>query len=118
MASIKTNKDYYSRCNPYCFKKMADGRYLGLNRDYLPIDRTRNDVGGYLEELTYKELLENDHKEKGIVLTIKDIKLLKHSGDKDMFWLYRDECAPWKNKKYEADYDKKIETVPALKWLA
>jgi hypothetical protein len=110
--------DYYFRCAPYCFKKMGDGRYLGLNREYLPIDRSRDDVGGYLDSSAYDNLLENAHKELGIVLNAKEIMLIKHAGDENEFWLYGDGCAPWDSKKYQASYDKKIDLVPKLKWLA
>ena len=114
----KTVKDSYFRCNPYCFKKMNDGRYLGLNRDYLPIDRSRDDVGGHLSDPDYDLLLETAHGELGITLSASDIKLLKHSGDEDMFWLYKDGCAPWDGEKWRAAYDEKRELVPKLKQLA
>lgn len=114
----KLEKDYYERCNPYCFLKMPNGRYLGLNREYLPIDFSRKDVGGYLDGLAYKALLEDSNKQFGIVLTFNDIKLLKCDGDENMFWLYRDENAPWKSKKYMEAYDKKKKMVPLVNWLA
>ena len=114
----KIEKEYYYRCSPYCFKKMADGRYLGLNREYLPIDRSRDDVGGRLDPSAYDKLLEDAHRELGIVLSANDIKLLRYSGDESMFWLYKDGCAPWDGKEYQAAYDKKRELVPKLKWLA
>ncbi|MFA4975792.1 MAG: hypothetical protein WC839_03450 [Candidatus Paceibacterota bacterium] len=114
----KIEKDYYRRCSPYCFIKMPNGRYLGLNRDHLPLDRSRNDVGGWLDDSTYKNLLENANKEIGIVLGINDIKLLKHTGDENKFWLYGDKCAPWDGKKYQIAYDKKIKSVKKVKWLA
>lgn len=112
------DKEYYTRCAPYCFKKMSDGRYLGLNREYLPLDRSRDDVGGYLDPLAYDNLLENSHKEIGVRFSMQDIKLIKYSGDAEMFWLYRDESAPWNGLKYKTSYDKKTQMLPALKWLA
>ena len=114
----KMEKEYYFRCNPYCFKKMSDGRYLGLNREYLPIDRSRNDIGGRLSQSAYDNLLEVSHKELGLILDLNDIKLLKYSGDENIFWLYKDGCAPWDGVKYKTAYDKKKELVPKLKWLA
>jgi len=114
----KIVKDYYYRCNPYCFKKMSDGRYLGLNREYLPIDRSRDDVGGRLNDSDYEALLESANDQLGITLTENDIELLKHSGDEDMFWLYKDGCAPWDGEKYQTSYDKKKQLVPKFKWLA
>ena len=110
-------KDYYYRCNPYCFQKMPDGRYLGLNRQYLPLDYTRYDVGGHLESSAYEKLLEDAHKRIGVKLSTHDIKILKHSGDENKFWLYGDRSAPWTDKKHEATYDKKRDLVPAFKWL-
>lgn len=114
----KSIKDYYYRCNPYCFKKMGDGRYLGLNRDYLPIYRSRDDVGGRLNDSDYGILLESSNFELGITLTSIEINLLKHRGGEDMFWLYKDDCAPWNGEKYQAVYDKKKELVPKLARLA
>ncbi|MDP1706940.1 MAG: hypothetical protein Q8L30_00015 [bacterium] len=114
----KIDKEYYFRCSPYCFKKMPDGHYLALNREYLPVDRSRDDVGGRLDSSAYDNLLGNAHKKIGIVLSKNDIRLLKHSGDDNMFWLYRDECAPWDSEKYKTAYDKKKTLVQKLKWLA
>ena len=113
----KSLKDYYFRCAPYGFKKMSDGRYLGLNRDHLPLDRSRKEVGD-LNQLDYDNFLENAHKEIGISLSIKDIELIKHTGNEDMFWLYEDGSAPWNGTKYQAAYDKKIDKVPAVKWVS
>lgn len=114
----KLTRDFYSRCSSYCFKKMSDGRYLALNRKYLPLDRSRADVGGYLEQEDYDKLLETSHEELGITLTTREISLLKHRGDDNMFFLYDDGCSPWNGKKHENAYDKKIRLVPQVKRLA
>jgi hypothetical protein len=114
----KQLKDYYVRCAPYCFKKMSDGRYLGLNREYLPLDRSREDVGGRIDSFAYDNLLEKAHEEIGVAISAQDIESIKHSGDKNMFWLYKDGSAPWSGNKYQISYDKKIQQLPALRWLA
>ena len=114
----KIEKDYYQRCNPYCFLKMSDGRYLGLNSEYLPVVVSRESVGGRLDDSSYKTLLESSHKQLGIMLSVDDVKLLKCDGDEKIFWLYRDGNAPWKSKKYMEAYDKKKKLVPLVNWLA
>lgn len=113
----KLTKDYYFRSCVYCFKKMPDGRYLPLNRDYLPLDRTRGEVGGRLDDSSYDMLLENAHKEIGVKLSLRDIKLIRCTGNEEKFWLFTDESAPWRGVKHMASYEKKRELLPQLKWL-
>ena len=98
----KSNEDYYRRCSPYCIRHLPeDGTWVALNRAYLPLNRTRTDVGGYLSDEEYKNLLYEP----------SSWRVTPKTNSKEDIFLNKDFSAPWLTQKAEKVYIKKREDL-------
>lgn len=94
---------------PYCLKKMSDGSYVVLNREYKPV--------GFK---TSKHVKYEDYPVSvKFRITKKTASSLSHNGSDgtDMIFLYDDGCVPTRSKANMNAYLEKIEKLAKLKAL-
>lgn len=72
---------------PYCVKKLEDGRYVVLNRDYKPLGfRTKEHVDYAAYPIAFKA--------RGLTKTVAAKISWESSEDLDNIFLYNDGCVP------------------------
>jgi len=99
--------DFRSAYLPYNLKKMQDGRYVVLNREYKPV--------GFM---TSKWIRYDDFPVsatiKGLGPTEAKKLSFNRSPDTDDIYLYNDACNPSIDEDYMADYFEKLELLATL----
>lgn len=93
---------------PYCLKRLENGRYVVLNRNYKPLGFMTGDWVVYEDQPVGVKI-------KG--LTAKTAAKLSHKGseDLDMIMLYQDSNGPHRGSAELASYFKRLETLMNLK---
>ena len=98
---------------PYCLTKLPNGKWVILNREYVPLGYTT----AASSSIDYQKIIEESA--VPLKLTPKKIAKLAAVGLNDKrdtsqrFWLYNDSCAPF-NKKYKDAYLEKIKLLMDL----
>jgi len=92
---------------PYCLKRLSDGRYIILNRNYKPLG---NQTGNFV---TY----ETDPSVIAVKITPATAKKLSWKGEPDLnvIHLYNDGCIPTESAAHMASYCKRLGILLALK---
>jgi len=100
--------DFRSVFLPYCIKKLADGRYVVLNRKYKPLGFSTS------EKLDY-ESYPITVKMRG--LKAKTAVKLSWKGDDntDEIFLYNDGCVPTQSAKFMSAYLERLKILLAMK---
>lgn len=100
--------DFHSVHLPYCLKRLPGGRYVVLNREYMPIGFKASAQVNYEE---YPIAV----KFKG--LTQKVVAKLSYKGSEDLdnIFLYNDGCIPTRSTKNMQDYLCRLEILAKLK---
>lgn len=92
---------------PYCIQRLADGRYIVLNRRYKPL-------GSFTSEwVTY----ENDPSACAMTITPEIAKRLSWNGseDTDVIHLYADGCLPEDSAEHLRAYAERLSVFMTLK---
>ncbi len=94
---------------PYCLDRLADGRYIALNRNYKPLGIQTGEWVKYEEHPSAMPLK----------ITAKDAEKLSWSGSDalDRIYLYSDGCVPTDGKDHLAGYQKRLAVLMALQLL-
>jgi hypothetical protein len=91
---------------PYCIKRLADGRYIILNRRYKPLGKFGNEWVIY----------ETDPSAANIEITPAIAKKLscKNSDDVDVIYLYSDACIPTDSDEHLRSYSARLSVLMQL----
>ena len=100
--------DVRSTALPYCVKKLKNGTYIVLNREYKPLGWTTR------ENVNYDDLT---HLHQRIKITPAKAKLISHAASEDAtdIMLYDDGCYPTKDAASAAAYFKRLAVLMAIK---
>lgn len=93
---------------PYCLKKLENGKYVVLNREYKPLGFNSKEIFDY-SNFPISSNLEGITKKKAITISWNNLP------DNDNIFLYNDETNPLKNKKHMDDYLKRLELLSHIK---
>ena len=100
--------DFRSVHLPYCLKRLPDGRYVVLNREYKPLGfKTSAQV--HYEEYPIAV------KFKGLTQKVAAKLSYKGSEDLDSIFLYNDGCIPTRSAQNMQDYLHRLEILAKLK---
>lgn len=100
--------DFRSIYLPYCLKRLSNGRYVVLNREYKPLGFNTH------EHLNYEDY-PIAAKIKGITKKLASEISIDGSSSLDEIFLYNDKTNPSSNSKNLKEYLKKIERLTKLK---
>ena len=100
--------DFRSIYLPYCLKRLKDGKYIVLNREYKPLG---------FNTLTHVEYEDYpiSAKIKGITKKMTAEISIDKSSNLDQIYLYNDATNPSSNSKNMKEYLKKLEKLAKLK---
>lgn len=92
---------------PYCIKRIADGRYIPLNRNYKPLGIQSSDW------VTY----ETDPSATAIAITAAAARNISWAGSEDLdtIYLYNDGCIPTESAAHMSAYLKRLDVLMKLK---
>jgi hypothetical protein len=93
---------------PYCIRKLKDGSYIFLNREYKPLGFNTGDWIDYEEHPVSTRFT-------GINTKLASELSWENSGDVNEIYLYNDKTHPMNSKKYMDLYLAKIERLAKLK---
>lgn len=92
---------------PYCIQRVADGRYILLNRNYKPLGTFS---GEWVEYETHPSVAEID-----IPPAVAKKLSWGGSDDTDRIYLYADSCVPTDSKAHMDAYLSRLAVLMALK---
>lgn len=103
----RQRRDYYRRIHQsYCLKRLANGRYIALNRDYKPLGLETQEFVRY-EDFPLDSL-------PGLTSEIAAALSARGSDDVDNIYLYNDGCVPTRSAANMRAYEKKLALLDQL----